>query len=102
MPFYEYHCQACGYTLEELQKVSDSPLVQCPHCDKPALERVISKTGFQLTGSGWYETDFKDKKPQPVQKSEETPATSSEKAVEKKVEKQPEKKVAKESVKPAE
>lgn len=83
MPFYEYQCTACTHTTEELQKVNDPPLVQCPACGKNALEKVISATGFQLMGSGWYETDFKDKKPQPSPKNEETTSTPTEKAAEK-------------------
>jgi putative FmdB family regulatory protein len=61
MPFYEYQCQACGKQLESLQKISDPPLVDCPACGKPALEKKISAAGFRLTGGGWYVTDFKDK-----------------------------------------
>ena len=59
MPFYEYRCEACGYELEALQKVSDAPLSDCPACGKPALKKLISAAGFRLKGSGWYETDFK-------------------------------------------
>ena len=59
MPIYEYQCQACGYELEKLQKLSDGPLVDCPECSKPALKKKISAAGFRLKGGGWYETDFK-------------------------------------------
>lgn len=31
MPIYEYRCEACGHTLERMQKVSDAPLTDCPH-----------------------------------------------------------------------
>lgn len=60
MPIYEYQCQACGKRLEEIQKFSDSPLVDCPSCGKPSLSRLISKTSFQLKGGGYYATDYKD------------------------------------------
>jgi putative FmdB family regulatory protein len=66
MPFYEYQCKTCGHITEELQKMSDPPLTICPDCGKEALEKIVSMTGFQLTGTGWYVTDFKDKKPQPA------------------------------------
>lgn len=59
MPFYEYRCEACGHELEALQKFSDEPLVECPSCGKPQLQRLISAPAFRLKGSGWYETDFK-------------------------------------------
>jgi putative FmdB family regulatory protein len=59
MPIYEYQCEACGHELEALQKLSDAPLVECPHCKAPKLHKKISAAGFRLKGGGWYETDFK-------------------------------------------
>jgi putative FmdB family regulatory protein len=59
MPIYEYRCEDCGRTTESLQKVSDPPLEECPHCHRPALKRLMSATVFRLKGKGWYETDFK-------------------------------------------
>jgi putative FmdB family regulatory protein len=59
MPIYEYRCQECGHEKEALQKISDDPLVDCPECGKPALKKKISAAGFRLSGTGWYETDFK-------------------------------------------
>ena len=60
MPIYEYQCEACGHRLEAMQKMSEDPLRDCPACGKPALQKLISAAGFQLKGSGWYVTDFKD------------------------------------------
>ena len=59
MPIYEYQCEACGHRHEALQKVNDPLLIDCPECGKPALKKLISAAGFRLSGSGWYETDFK-------------------------------------------
>lgn len=59
MPIYEYRCNSCGAELEKLQKISDSPLVQCPECGKDTLVKLVSASSFRLKGSGWYETDFK-------------------------------------------
>jgi putative FmdB family regulatory protein len=61
MPIYEYRCGACGHHLEALQKMTDSPLRKCPDCGKSQLKRLISASQFRLKGSGWYETDFKNK-----------------------------------------
>ena len=63
MPIYEYQCQECSHELEKLQKMSDAPLKDCPSCNQPTLSKKISAAGFRLTGTGWYETDFKNKKP---------------------------------------
>lgn len=59
MPIYEYRCNACDHELEAIQKMSDPPLQECPHCGRPALQKRISAAGFRLKGGGWYETDFK-------------------------------------------
>jgi putative FmdB family regulatory protein len=63
MPIYEYRCSACGHQEEHLQKVSDAPLSVCPSCGQPSYKKLLSAAGFQLKGSGWYVTDFRDKKP---------------------------------------
>ena len=63
MPIYEYKCESCSYVFEELQKISDAPLKKCPECQKETLRKQITAAGFKLKGSGWYETDFKNKKP---------------------------------------
>lgn len=60
MPIYEYSCQSCSHFFEVIQKISDSPLMDCPNCGKTSLEKVISSTQFQLKGTGWYATDFKN------------------------------------------
>ncbi len=59
MPIYEYRCNDCGHEFETIQKISESPLQTCPSCSEDALIKKISAAGFRLTGSGWYETDFK-------------------------------------------
>ena len=59
MPIYEYKCSNCGHQFEKIQKFSDEPLKKCPNCDKNALNKLISSPSFRLSGSGWYETDFK-------------------------------------------
>ncbi|UCD67034.1 MAG: zinc ribbon domain-containing protein [Betaproteobacteria bacterium] len=62
MPIYEYRCSACGHELEVMQKMSDQPMSDCPACGKATLSKLVSAAGFQLKGSGWYVTDFRDKK----------------------------------------
>jgi putative FmdB family regulatory protein len=62
MPIYEYECAKCSHYLEALQKISDKPLRECPECGKHALKRLVSAPMFRLSGSGWYETDFKSDK----------------------------------------
>lgn len=57
MPIYEYVCEKCGSHIEVMQKVGDAPLKRCEKC-RGKLEKIISRTSFQLKGSGWYMTDY--------------------------------------------
>jgi putative FmdB family regulatory protein len=66
MPIYEYRCTDCGFQNEYLQKVSEPPMKVCPSCGKPAFEKLLSAAGFQLKGSGWYATDFKNSGAKPA------------------------------------
>lgn len=75
MPLYEYICGQCGHQCEYLQKISDEPKVLCPECGKNQLKRQVSATRFQLKGSGWYVTDFKNKDAKP----KETTSTDTDK-----------------------
>ena len=66
MPIYEYRCGSCGSENEHLQRLNDAPIAVCPACGSDAYTKLISAAGFQLKGSGWYATDFKNAvKPKP-------------------------------------
>jgi putative FmdB family regulatory protein len=60
MPIYAYRCAACGHAKDVLQKLSDPPLADCPACGAPRFEKQVTAAGFQLKGSGWYATDFRN------------------------------------------
>jgi putative FmdB family regulatory protein len=60
MPIYEYRCSACGYQNDYLQKLSEPPLTDCPECGKSTFSKQVTAAGFQLKGTGWYATDFKN------------------------------------------
>jgi putative FmdB family regulatory protein len=60
MPIYEYRCSSCGFQKEYLQKVTDPVKSVCPECSKKTFSKMLSAAGFQLKGSGWYATDFKN------------------------------------------
>ncbi len=59
MPIYAYRCEACGFTKDVLQKVSDPLLTVCLSCGEPAFKKQVTAAGFQLKGTGWYATDFR-------------------------------------------
>lgn len=60
MPIYEYRCSSCGFEEEYLQKVGAALLTDCPECGKATFTKKLTAAGFQLKGSGWYATDFKN------------------------------------------
>ena len=61
MPIYEYACTSCGHEDDLIQKASDRPKRKCPACGRMTFKRKISTPNFRLKGTGWYETDFKNK-----------------------------------------
>ncbi len=62
MPIYAYRCSSCGHAQDVLQKISDPLLTVCPACGASTYEKQVTAAGFQLKGSGWYVTDFRDGK----------------------------------------
>ena len=57
MPIYEYSCKKCGKTIEVIQRFADAPLKKHEGCGG-ALTKLISASGFQFKGTGWYVTDY--------------------------------------------
>jgi len=60
MPIYAYKCSTCQHAQDVLQKMSDAPLTVCPECGAATFSKQLTAAGFQLKGSGWYATDFKN------------------------------------------
>ncbi len=64
MPIYEYRCRKCGKVTEVMQKIADPPLRRCPKCSG-RVQKLISRTSFQLKGGGWFAEGYG--KPAPKQ-----------------------------------
>ncbi len=60
MPIYAYACSSCGLQKDVMQKISDAPLTTCTECGKETFVKQLTAAGFQLKGSGYYATDFKN------------------------------------------
>ena len=88
MPIYEYQCDACQHKFENIQKVSDPLLEECPECGKRTLRKLVSAAAFRLKGTGWYATDFKDK---PAGKTDDKSKSDTEKTASDKTQKKEEK-----------
>lgn len=66
MPIYEYECPKCGHRASFLEDRDASRRRKCPGCGRRTFARVVSAAAFQLKGTGWYATDFRDSgKPKP-------------------------------------
>ena len=71
MPTYDYVCDHCGHTFEEMQSFKDDPLKTCPKCGTDALRRLFG-TGAAILfkGSGFYETDYRSESYQKAAKAD--------------------------------
>lgn len=62
VPIYAYKCSSCHHAQDVLQKMSDPILTVCPECEQDTYVKQVTAAGFQLKGTGWYVTDFRDNK----------------------------------------
>ena len=86
MPTYDYICKKCDKMVEYFQSMSDAPKKECPACKEDSLRRVISGgTGLIFKGSGYYLTDYKNKKNKSPDKKD-TGTKKKEKTSKKKIE----------------
>ena len=69
MPTYDYVCKKCQHKFEEFQSITADLLTVCPKCSGELKRLIGSGLGIVFKGSGFYETDFKNKK-------RETPKTN--------------------------
>ena len=77
MPTYQYECEACGHSFEELQTMIDPKLTKCPKCSKKKLVRLIGGgAGMIFKGTGFYETDYKKKTGSASDTKASTPAAT--------------------------
>lgn len=77
MPTYDYLCTACGHEFECFQSMRDDPLTDCPECKTGTVRRKIGLgAGIIFKGSGFYETDFKDRKGTKPSEGGDSPAKS--------------------------
>ena len=96
MPIYEYQCDKCGNHIELMQKIGDPAPKRCEKCRKGKMEKLFSRTSFQLKGSGWYVSDYA-KKPAASAKSGSKSETKTETKTDSKTESKTESKSEKSS-----
>ena len=70
MPTYEYYCTICGFEFEEFKSIASEPIQVCPKCQGQVKRRISGGTGLIFKGSGFYITDYKNKKSSPAKASD--------------------------------
>lgn len=61
MPTYTYECPSCGERRDEFHAMSAKPRVKCNKCAKICKRMLGTGSGIIFKGSGFYETDYKNK-----------------------------------------
>jgi putative FmdB family regulatory protein len=77
MPIYDYQCTSCGFKKEVMRKISEPNVTICPECQKESFAKQVSAPSFQLNGTGWYATDFKNSGSKSETKTEAAPTACS-------------------------
>lgn len=77
MPLYEYQCESCTKRFERIQKFSDPPVAECPHCGKGPVRKLLSSPAIQFKGSGFYITDYAKKSSSEAGSKSSSESTSS-------------------------
>ncbi|MFH1791230.1 MAG: FmdB family zinc ribbon protein [Candidatus Omnitrophota bacterium] len=61
MPTYEYECTKCGNRFDVFQSITAQPVKRCPKCRCKVRRLISAGTGIIFKGSGFYQTDYKNK-----------------------------------------
>ena len=75
MPTYEYECDKCNSKFELFQNMTDKPVKVCPSCGGKAERLIGIGGGIIFKGSGFYQTDYKNKTSSGGEKSCPRPKT---------------------------
>ena len=62
MPTYNYYCSHCDSHFSYFQKMSELSFSKCEECGCKIKRVITGGTGLIFKGSGFYLTDYKDKK----------------------------------------
>lgn len=76
MPTYDYECLACDKIFEVFQKMSEAALKKCPDCEGKVKRLIGSGSGLIFKGSGFYQTDYKNKDLKKPKKGQDAPCSS--------------------------
>jgi putative FmdB family regulatory protein len=78
MPIYDYRCVDCDERFEVSRPMGSASDPCCPSCGKQA-KRVFTPVGVAFKGSGFHNTDYKQKPREESNPTPSCPASSGEK-----------------------
>lgn len=61
MPTYSYECAQCGHVFDLFHGITAEPDVTCEKCEAACHRLMGTGAGIIFKGSGFYETDYKNK-----------------------------------------
>jgi putative FmdB family regulatory protein len=61
MAHYEYSCKNCKNHIAAIHSMNETYKEKCLRCGKKKWEQHIFPPAIQFKGSGFYQTDYKDK-----------------------------------------
>ena len=76
MPTYTYECKSCGHEHDVFHGISAKPRVKCEECGAPCKRLLGTGSGIIFKGSGFYETDYKQKSGKPAESGEKKESSS--------------------------
>ncbi|MFA7419540.1 MAG: FmdB family zinc ribbon protein [Melioribacteraceae bacterium] len=79
MPTYDYKCLDCGHTFEHFQRITEEPLDQCPECFGHVKRLIGAGSTPIFKGSGFYQTDYKNKSTSKSSNDKPTSSTKTDK-----------------------
>ena len=74
MPTYSYECTQCHHVEDKFHPMTATLRVKCEECGARCVRLIGKGAGIIFKGSGFYETDFKEKKGTPPSKTAKTDA----------------------------
>ena len=79
MPTYTYQCKKCEAVVDHFHGMNAQPRIKCEECGAACKRLIGTGAGIIFKGSGFYETDYKQKtgKPDPKPDSSKKSETKS-------------------------
>ncbi len=91
MPTYSYECVKCAHVFDIFHSMTKTPRVKCEKCRSKCQRLFGAGAGIIFKGSGFYETDYKQKKGEPPSEKKKDGAKDTEKKTGAKTKDKPEK-----------